>query len=663
MSESSYWRKTAKLDEGKQGTSFANNGSLTENDNVAYVGLLVVSNDSKGETISGISAQIQDILFGLSGLQFVLKIEKVVSYDSNEIKETLFTWTTNFGLSLIITSGGTGIEATDVVPEVTKDVVDKDLPGISAFITTKCLSNNSTGVLFRGICGVKKEVLIINLPSSPGLLKSCLESVSPYLVTCVDLIKESRNSENGDETSYNSFVRPTNGIISSTPLQKTQKEKLRIVGQPPSINRTNSQQPGEAGDNLKLARRNRVSPYPPVDVDQAFSIMLLNIFPLPFTSKYFQDAYEHYLFEDVNAKESVPSCPTVILDGYAVIASDTPGDLEILGANAENSYLTLGKAIRVRTGSVLPPGSNAVVPVEETMGESELVVRMLEAKTPGSHIRAIGSDLMKGEVILKAGTKLGHVETGLLAVAGVLTVSVHRLPTVAVMSIGNELTEPNKVELSPGEARDTNRITLLLALHKAGFPTLDAGLVCNKPDVVRESIKTAYKNADAVIITGCASIGENDTIKSLLQDMGAKIHYGRVSVKPGAPTSFSTIETQRGKKVIFSLPGNPVPAIVAYYILVLPCLRRMAGSESPKLPVIQVKVSAEIFLGKLQEYQRATIRWEGDGMVPWADVTGRQIISRLMSMVEADVLLQLPPRSDSVKSIPKGRIVNAVVIK
>uniref|UniRef100_H2XXS6 MoaB/Mog domain-containing protein n=1 Tax=Ciona intestinalis TaxID=7719 RepID=H2XXS6_CIOIN len=149
MSESSYWRKTAKLDEGKQGTSFANNGSLTENDNVAYVGLLVVSNDSKGETISGISAQIQDILFGLSGLQFVLKIEKVVSYDSNEIKETLFTWTTNFGLSLIITSGGTGIEATDVVPEVTKDVVDKDLPGISAFITTKCLSNNSTGVLFR----------------------------------------------------------------------------------------------------------------------------------------------------------------------------------------------------------------------------------------------------------------------------------------------------------------------------------------------------------------------------------------------------------------------------------------------------------------------------------------------------------------------------------
>ncbi|XP_078495771.1 gephyrin [Ciona intestinalis] len=652
MSESSFWRKTAKLDEGKQGTSFANNGSLTDNDNVAYVGLLVVSNDSKGETISGISAQIQDLLFGLSGLQFVLKIEKLVSCVSNDIKETLLTWTTNFGLSLIITSGGTGIEATDVVPEVTKEVLDKDLPGISAFIATKCLNNNSTGVLFRGICGVKNEVLIINLPSSPALLKvinviytHLLKTFRPYIYNF-----------------YGNYT-PHTCRVSATDFQ------LRIVGQPPSINRTNSQQPGEAGDNLKLARRNRVSPYPPVDVDQAFSIMLLNIFPLPFTSKYFQDAYEHYLYEDVNAKESVPSGPTVILDGYAVIASDTPGDLEILGANAEKSYLTLGKAIRVRTGSVLPPGSNAVVPVEETMvieednnGESELVVRMLEAKTPGAHIRAVGSDLMKGEVILKAGTKLGHVETGLLAVAGVLTVSVHRLPTVAVMSIGNALTEPNKVELSPGEARDTNRITLLLALRKAGFPTLDAGLICNKPDVVRETIKTAYRKADAVIITGCASIGENDTIKSLLQDMGAKIHYGRVSVKPGAPTSFSTIETQRGKKVIFSLPGNPVPAIVAYYILVLPCLQRMAGSESPQLPVIQVKVSAEIFLRKVQEFQRASIRWEGDGTVPWADVTGRQIISRLMSMVEADVLLQLPPRSDSVKSIPRGRIVNAVVI-
>uniref|UniRef100_H2Y4D7 MoaB/Mog domain-containing protein n=1 Tax=Ciona savignyi TaxID=51511 RepID=H2Y4D7_CIOSA len=407
----------------------------------------------------------------------------------------------------------------------------------------------------------------------------------------------------------------------------------------------------------KVARRHRTSPYPLASMDEAFSSILRNAVPLPIISKHYSDAMDHVLAEDIRAKSPIPPFPASIMDGYAVIASDTPCDLNVVGSSVcdrdncnHSSGVTVekGQAFRITTGAPLPVGANAVVPVEDTLllketdnvswlGREELEVRILKLVRAGESVRPIGCDIKTGEVVIKSSTKIGPSECGILASVGATTVKVHQKPTVAVFSTGSELASPETESLGPGEIRDSNRILLITTLQSNNFKTLDFGIVPDKPGELKAALLSACEKgglfvgvgggldfSDVVVTTGGVSMGEKDFLKEILVNIGAKIEFGRVFMKPGKPSTFATLQSGDRKKCIFALPGNPVSAVVTCNLFVLPALRKLSGFLEPRPTILSAKLSSEVRLDARPEYQRVQLRWEPQEPIPWAQSTGRQ---------------------------------------
>lgn len=350
---------------------------------------------------------------------------------------------------------------------------------------------------------------------------------------------------------------------------------------------------------------------------------------------------------------------------------DGPGVYQVesisLAQQASCTPLSRGKIARVATGGMVPEGANAVIMVEDTKlikedGKEELEVEILVSASPNENIREVGSDCQVGEVVGRKGQRVGS-ELGTLASVGVRHVKAYRKPRVGVLSSGNEVLDHMHTDvLKPGQIRDTNRITLLAAISAAGFEAVDLGIVDDDVDEILERLEEAVSKVDVLITTGGVSMGEADFMKPILeQKMDATIHFGRVLMKPGKPTTFATIpQGKRASKLVFALPGNPVSATVAFHLFVLPALRRMSGWEKPDHSLIPVKIQHDIELDSRPEYHRVSVRVEHGLLV--ATSTGKQQSSRMMSMVEANGLLQLPMRTPEETVLPKGTSVPCILI-
>ncbi|XP_034153222.1 gephyrin a isoform X15 [Esox lucius] len=337
-----------------------------------------------------------------------------------------------------------------------------------------------------------------------------------------------------------------------------------------------------AVDITKVARRHRMSPFPLTSMDKAF-ITVLEMTPVLGTeiinyraiptdpdalhSTLSIDGMGRVLAQDVYAKDNLPPFPASVKDGYAVRAADGPGDRFIIGesqAGQQPTHTVMpGQVMRVTTGAPIPCGADAVVQVEDTEllresedGTEELEVRILVQARPGQDIRPIGHDIKRGECVLSKGTHMGPSEIGLLATVGVTEVEVQKFPVVAVMSTGNELLNPED-DLHPGKIRDSNRSTLLATIQEHGYPTINLGIVGDNPDDLLNALNEGISRADVIITSGGVSMGEKDYLKQVLDiDLHAQIHFGRVFMKPGLPTTFATVDIDGARKLIFALPGN-----------------------------------------------------------------------------------------------------------
>lgn len=331
--------------------------------------------------------------------------------------------------------------------------------------------------------------------------------------------------------------------------------------------------------------------------------------------------------------------------------------------------LSQGKIARVTTGGMVPEGATAVIMVEDTKliqssedGKEELQVEILVTAQESENIRAIGSDCSVGELVGKKGQRVG-TELGTLASVGVRHAKVYRKPRVGVLSSGNEVLDHIHTDsLKPGEIRDTNRITLLAAINTNGFESVDLGIVNDDIEEMTERLEEAVSKCDVLITTGGVSMGEADFMKPILeQKMDAAIHFGRVLMKPGKPTTFATIPYgKRPSKLVFALPGNPVSATVSFHLFVLPALRRMSGWEIPDNSTVPVKIMHDIELDSRPEFHRVHVKINEDGLV--AQSTGQQQSSRMLSMVEANGLLQLPMRTPHESLLKKGTFVPCILI-
>ncbi|XP_016391873.1 gephyrin-like [Sinocyclocheilus rhinocerous] len=436
-----------------------------------------------------------------------------------------------------------------------------------------------------------------------------------------------------------------------------------------------------AVDITKVARRHRMSPFPLTSMDKAFITVLEMTAVLGTEIINYRDGMGRVLAQDVYAKDNLPPFPASVKDGYAageqVRKEKISFEKSTFRCEGNDPYVCFqpthtvmpGQVMRVTTGAPIPCGADAVVQVEDTEllresedGTEELEVRILIQARPGQDIRPIGHDIKRGECVLGKGTHMGSSEIGLLATVGVTEVEVQKFPVVAVMSTGNELLNPED-DLHPGKIRDSNRSTLLATIQEHGYPTINLGIVGDNPDDLLNALNEGISRADVIITSGGVSMGEKDYLKQVLDiDLHAQIHFGRVFMKPGLPTSFATVDMDGSRKLIFALPGNPVSAVVTCNLFVIPALRKMQGILDPRPTIIKARLSCDVKLDPRPEYHRCILTWHHQEPLPWAQSTGNQVSSRLMSMRSANGLLMLPPKTEQYVELHKGEVVDVMVI-
>uniref|UniRef100_I3K0R2 Gephyrin n=1 Tax=Oreochromis niloticus TaxID=8128 RepID=I3K0R2_ORENI len=670
---------------------------LTNHDHQTRVGILTVSDScfkNLAEDRSGVN--LKDLVHDPSLLGGVIAAYKIVPDEIDEIKETLLEWCDEQELNLILTTGGTGFAPRDVTPEATKEVIEREAPGMALAMLMGSLNVTPLGMLSRPVCGIRGKTLIINLPGSKkGSQMShavLMAKGSPYLPgnTLAPPTHFTCSSAHGHQIPDSIISRGVQVLprdsasLSSTPsespraTQATSRLSTASCPTPKVQSRCGSNEnilraSHSAVDISKVARRHRMSPFPLTSMDKAF-ITVLEMTPiLGIEVINYRDGLGRVLAQDIYAKDNLPPFPASVKDGYAVRAADGPGDRFIMGesqAGQQPTHTVMpGQVMRVTTGAPIPCGADAVVQVEDTEllresedGTEELEVRIMVQARPGQDIRPIGHDIRRGECVLAKGTHMGPSEIGLLATVGVTEVSVHKFPVVAVMSTGNELLNPED-DLHPGKIRDSNRSTLLATIQEHGYPTINLGIVGDNPDDLLSALHEGISRADVIITSGGVSMGEKDYLKQVLDiDLHAQIHFGRVFMKPGLPTTFATVDIDGTRKLIFALPGNPVSAVVTCNLFVIPALRKMQGILDPRPTIIKARLSCDVKLDPRPEYHRCILTWHHQEPLPWAQSTGNQVSSRLMSMRSANGLLMLPPKTEQYVELHKGEVVDVMVI-
>jgi len=298
-------------------------------------------------------------------------------------------------------------------------------------------------------------------------------------------------------------------------------------------------------------------------------------------------------------------------------------------------------------------------------GKVELKIRILEAPVKGQDIRPTGSDLRLGDTVVHRGTKIGAAQIGALASAGLHQVKVFRQPQISVFSTGDEIQEIGS-QRSGDVIFDSNRPTLVALLKQHGFDATDLGIARDDPEAITSTLKKAFECSSVVISSGGVSMGEKDFLKNvLLENLDAKIHFGRVNMKPGKPTTFATCCHKSGKKFVFALPGNPVSATVTCHLFALPAVRALSGLRgSDRGGEMTVRLAERVALDSRPEFCRAVLEREKapTEKLPVAHLTGNQISSRLLSLQSGSVLLQLPASAEGRNFLDKDALVRALVI-
>jgi molybdenum cofactor synthesis domain-containing protein len=385
--------------------------------------------------------------------------------------------------------------------------------------------------------------------------------------------------------------------------------------------------------------------------------------PLPAVTVDLADATGLVLAGEVGSALTVPGWANSAMDGFAVRSADVAGasaaepvTLPVLGevpaGRAPDVGVAPGTTLRIMTGAMMPPGADAVVPVEDTdaaAGASDVpaAVVVFAAARPGVNVRAAGSDVEAGVTLLGAGRALDPAAIALLAATGHASVTVHRPPRVAVISTGDELVAPG-VPLGPAQIHDSNSLTLAAQAAEAGAEVRRLGIARDTLDDLLELVREAVAWADVVVLSGGVSVGAHDHVKAAFSAVGT-LDVWRVAIKPGRPFAFGRA-TAEGRTVrLFGLPGNPVSVFVTFELFVRPVLRGLAGH--PRVfdrPVRTVRL-AEPIRGSSGRLTVARVVLapdpeRRDGLV--ARSSGGQDSHMLFSLARANGILFVPPDED-----------------
>jgi molybdopterin molybdotransferase len=376
---------------------------------------------------------------------------------------------------------------------------------------------------------------------------------------------------------------------------------------------------------------------------------------------------QRVLAADIAAAHDLPLFDNSSMDGFAIRAADAPSAAadprvtlrvvaDIPAGAAPKAVITQSQAARIMTGAQLPEGADAVIPVEDTDFDSREAgtsapetVSFSRMVKSGENVRPRGTDMKKGDIVLKKGRALKPQDMGLLASLGAANVEVFKRPRIALLSSGDELLEVG-TPLEPGKIHDSNSFTLAALVEGSGAEVIRLGVAKD----TRESVTALFEAAvdqktDLILSSAGVSVGAFDYIKEVIESQGS-LDFWRVNMRPGKPLAFGEY---RGVNFI-GLPGNPVSAFVGFEVFVRAVIGKLAGRSDGGRLKVRVRCAEQIDSDGRESYLRAVIHEENGMQV--AKLTGHQGSGNLLSLVQADALLIIPA---GVKCVPAGQEVEA----
>jgi molybdenum cofactor synthesis domain-containing protein len=337
--------------------------------------------------------------------------------------------------------------------------------------------------------------------------------------------------------------------------------------------------------------------------DQAKQILRQNLIPKPVGVERvtLSKAHNRVLAQDVVASIDIPPFNRSTVDGYAVKAADTfsaseenPISVRFCGhiavGEAPKVAVEQGSGAEIVTGAPLPPGADAVVMVEQTTRQKDKIF-IHRPVSKGENMMDAGSDIQKGEKVLRKGQFLASREIGVLAAIGLTEVSIYKRPKVAILSTGAEVVEPGK-PLPPGKIYDINAHTLSAAVLECGGEPINMGIIPDEKDKLKNALEQALRSADAVITSGGVSVGPKDFTPQIVNSLGKPgVIISGIAVKPGKPTTIAVVDG----KPVFSMPGHPTSSLFMFSVFVRPVLLKFAGRTEEAMPKVRAAVATKMF--------------------------------------------------------------------
>ena len=337
------------------------------------------------------------------------------------------------------------------------------------------------------------------------------------------------------------------------------------------------------------------------------------------------DALGFVLAQEVKTDREYPPFDRSARDGYAVRAVEAaPGIAlrcvgEIKAGDTVRDALASGTCVQIMTGAAVPAGADAVVMIEHSRREGDLVQFDRPAR-PGQNIVPRGSEAAAGQTILTPGARLGFAELAIAAQVGAVRLHCAKSPRVAILSTGDEVVLADQ---TPGEfqIRNSNSVSLTAQARIAGAEPVTLGNAADRPDDLGEKIECGLRE-DMLVLSGGVSMGKYDLVESVLKAMGAEFFFDAVAIRPGKPTVFGFCQA----KPVFGLPGNPVSTMVTFELFVKPAIDLLSGTSARPLPLLQAALAEPMnekpglahFLPARIEWRGAVpqvkpLRWQGSG--------------------------------------------------
>ncbi len=347
-------------------------------------------------------------------------------------------------------------------------------------------------------------------------------------------------------------------------------------------------------------------------------------------------ALGRYLAAPLIARRTQPAAALSAMDGYAVAMGDLAGPWTVIGESAAGhpfpGAVLPGQAVRIATGALVPDGAGAVIVQEDVArADSRLCLTGTAPNPAGRHIRGMGLDYCQGAMLLPAGTRIGAAQLALAITAGHGLLAVRTRPSLVIIDSGDELVAAG----APCAAHQ------LPASNGAMLAAMAATLPCRitRNGPLADSVAAltaafaAAGDADVIVTSGGASVGDHDLIRPALAAWGADIDFWKVAIRPGKPL----LVARRGRQQVVGLPGNPVSSFVTAHLFLLPLLRALLGAGAPLPRAVPARLNGALrATGTRREFVRAT--WDGGTITP----AGQDDSGALASLTLANALIDRP---------------------